>query len=163
MPFFFLVFRPHWLRMEVPRLGVKLELQLPAYTTATAMWDPSHVCDLHRGSQQHHILNLLSEARDRTRILMDTRSGLFLLSHSGNSWMTACYQDNRIIFFFSCLWELFCSQSFWFSSSQGYRRNHQKFTQLLLLISLKRFPLWRSNFQFVHISWFSLFLYFVFF
>ena len=27
--------------MGVPRLGVKLELQLPAYTTATAMWAPS--------------------------------------------------------------------------------------------------------------------------
>ena len=26
--------------MEVPRLGVELELQLSAYTTATAMWDP---------------------------------------------------------------------------------------------------------------------------
>jgi len=28
--------------MEVPRLGVKSELQLPAYTTATKQ-DPSHV------------------------------------------------------------------------------------------------------------------------
>ena len=33
--------------MEVPRLGVKSELlQLLAYATATAMKDPSHVCDL---------------------------------------------------------------------------------------------------------------------
>ena len=32
--------------MEVPRLGVKSELQLPAYTTATAMWDPGHIFDL---------------------------------------------------------------------------------------------------------------------
>ena len=31
--------------MEVPRLGVELELQLPAYTTATATRDLSHVCD----------------------------------------------------------------------------------------------------------------------
>ena len=30
----------HLLHMEVPRLGVELELQLPAYTTATAMQDP---------------------------------------------------------------------------------------------------------------------------
>ena len=29
--------------MEIPRLGVKLELQLPAYTIAIAMTDPSHV------------------------------------------------------------------------------------------------------------------------
>ena len=50
--------------MEVPRLGVESELQLPAYTTATATWDPSHVCDLHHSSLQHQILNPLSEARD---------------------------------------------------------------------------------------------------
>ena len=30
--------------MEVPRLGVKSELQLPAYTTATATQDPSLGC-----------------------------------------------------------------------------------------------------------------------
>ena len=56
--------------MEVPRLGVKSELQPPAYTTA--MRDPSHVCDLHHSPQQCQILNPLSEARDRTRILQDT-------------------------------------------------------------------------------------------
>ena len=31
--------------MEVPRLEVASELQLPAYTTATATPDPSLVCD----------------------------------------------------------------------------------------------------------------------
>ena len=30
----------HLRHMEVPRLGVKSELQLPAYTTAAAMPDP---------------------------------------------------------------------------------------------------------------------------
>ena len=58
--------------MEVPRLGVGLELQLLAYTTATTTWDPSHVCHLHHSSGQHWILNPLSESRDRTCILMDT-------------------------------------------------------------------------------------------
>ena len=57
--------------MEVPRRGVKLELQLLAYATATAMWDPSHVCDLHHSSQQRQILNPLSEAGDRTCVVMD--------------------------------------------------------------------------------------------
>ena len=33
--------------MEVPRLGVESELQLLAYATATATWDPSHVCHVH--------------------------------------------------------------------------------------------------------------------
>ena len=56
--------------MEVSRLGVDLELQLLAYTTATATPDPSLVCNLHRGSQQRWILNPLSEASDRTRNIM---------------------------------------------------------------------------------------------
>ena len=30
------------------------------------------VCDLHRSSRKHRILNPLSEARDRTHVLMDT-------------------------------------------------------------------------------------------
>ena len=53
--------------MEVPRLGVELEL---AYTTATATPDLSCVCDLHH-SQQCWVLNPLSKARDRTHFLMD--------------------------------------------------------------------------------------------
>ena len=32
--------------MEIPRLGVDSELQLPAFATATAMLDPRHICDL---------------------------------------------------------------------------------------------------------------------
>ena len=60
--------------MEIPRLGVKQELQLLAYTTVPAMLDWSHVCDLHQSSQQHPILSPLSEARDGTRMLMDTTS-----------------------------------------------------------------------------------------
>ena len=41
-----------------------------AYTIATAMQDPSHVCNLHHCSGQCQILNPLSEARDRTHNLM---------------------------------------------------------------------------------------------
>ena len=56
--------------MEVPGLGVTSELQLPAYTTA--MPDTSHIRKLYHSSLQHRILDPLSEARDRTYILMDT-------------------------------------------------------------------------------------------
>ena len=57
--------------MEDPRLGAESELQLLAYTTATATTpDPSH--DLHHNSRQCRILNPLSRARDRTHVLMDT-------------------------------------------------------------------------------------------
>ena len=58
--------------MEVPGLGVKSELQLPAYTTATAIPDLSHVCDLYHSSLQRQILNPLSRVGDPVFILMDT-------------------------------------------------------------------------------------------
>ena len=67
--------------MEVPRPGVKSELQLLAYATARATWDPSCVCDLHHSSRQHHILNSLSEARDHLL-------GWLLVRHNGNSKRT---------------------------------------------------------------------------
>ena len=86
--FFFLsLLGPHPQHMEVFRLGVESELQLLAYTTATAMWDPSHLFNLHHshsnaGSEtclrpipqimamQGQILNPLSKARDGIRNLM---------------------------------------------------------------------------------------------
>ena len=43
--------------MEVPGLGDKLELQLLAYTTATAMPDLSRIYDLHHSSWQRQIFN----------------------------------------------------------------------------------------------------------
>ena len=64
--------------MEVLRLGIKLELQLSAYTTATSMIDVSHICDLHCSLWQHQILNPLNKARDQTHVLMDT------------SWVLTC-------------------------------------------------------------------------
>ena len=67
----FVFLGPHLRHMELPRLGVESELKLPAYTTATATQDLSCACDLHHSSQHRQILNPLSEARDRTRILMD--------------------------------------------------------------------------------------------
>ena len=61
--------------MEVPRLGVKLELQLLAHATATAMPELSLFCDLHHSLRQRWILNPLSEAGDQTSILMEIMSG----------------------------------------------------------------------------------------
>ena len=57
--------------MEVPRLGVDSELQLPIYTATTAMQDLNQVFDLHHSSQQCQILNPQSEARGGTLILTD--------------------------------------------------------------------------------------------
>ena len=70
-PFFFFL-GPHSRHMEVPRLGVQMELQLLAYTTATATQNLSCVCDLHHSSQQCWILNHLGKARDRTCVFMNT-------------------------------------------------------------------------------------------
>ena len=68
---FFLCFLgPYPWHTEVPRLGVESELQLPAYGTTVATWDPSRICDLHPSSWQRWIFNPLSETRDRTQNLM---------------------------------------------------------------------------------------------
>ena len=85
--FSFFLGRHPW-HMEVPSLGVEWKLQLPAYTTATAMPDPSHTCDLHHSSWQHRIPDPPSEARDRAHILMDISWILNPLGHDGNSNMT---------------------------------------------------------------------------
>ena len=68
--FFFFFFLGH---MEVPRLEAESELQLPAYTTATAIRDSSQFLNLHHSSWQCRILDPLSKARDRARAFMDTR------------------------------------------------------------------------------------------
>ena len=54
--FFFIFLGPQQRHMEVPWLGVQSELQLPAYTTAISMQDPSHICDLYHSSWKHRIL-----------------------------------------------------------------------------------------------------------
>ena len=64
---------------------MELELQLPVSTTATATQDLSHVRDPHRSSWQRRIPNPLGEARDPTRILMDTSQVLNPRSPTGNS------------------------------------------------------------------------------
>ena len=70
--------------MEVPRLGVESELQLPDY--AIAKPDPSRVCHPQHSSRQHQILNPLSKAMDWTLNLMVPSWISLTLSHDGNSW-----------------------------------------------------------------------------
>ena len=59
--FSFVFLGPYSQLKEVPRLGVQLELQLPAYTTAIAMQDPSRTCDLHHSSWQCWTLTELGQ------------------------------------------------------------------------------------------------------
>ena len=63
---------PHSWHVEVPRLGVKSELQLLTYDTTTATQDPSRVFNLHHSSWQRWILNPLSKVRDQVQNLMVT-------------------------------------------------------------------------------------------
>ena len=73
LPLFFYFFRGHTCGIwTFPGWGVKLELQLMDYATATATPDPSHVCNLHCRSWQRQILNPLSGARDWTCIHKDS-------------------------------------------------------------------------------------------
>ena len=77
--FFFFFLGPHLWHMEVPKRGVETELQLPTYA-------PSQQCRIRASSVTYTTAwgnagSLLSDARDRTLILMD----VFSLSHNGNA------------------------------------------------------------------------------
>ena len=52
---FFFFLGPHPWLMEVPRLGVESQLQLPTYAIATATREVSYIYGLHHSSQQHQI------------------------------------------------------------------------------------------------------------
>ena len=65
------------------------ELQLLAYTIATAMRDPSHICNLHHSSRQCQITDPLNKARDGTHILMDTSQICFHCTTMGTP--TSCF------------------------------------------------------------------------
>ena len=66
LDFFFFLFRAAPMAYGSSQARGKIR----AVATATAMTDPSHVCDLCHSSRHRRILSSLSEARDRTRNLM---------------------------------------------------------------------------------------------
>ena len=113
--------------VEVPRLGVELELQLPAYTTATAMRDSSCNCNLHHSSWECQTLNPLSETRDQTHILKDTSQVCYRWAMTGTLfskflieftceaiwfWTFVCWK------FFLCVF--FCFVFFFRATPQAY-------------------------------------------
>ena len=97
LPSFFFFFFFSGLHMEVPGLGVKLELEPLAYTTATATQNLSHICNLHHSSRQSWILNPLSEATDRICILMDTRRTLSCYATTGTPQISPFTEDAVIL------------------------------------------------------------------
>ena len=86
----------HLQHTEVPRLGVKSELQLLASTTATATRDPSHICDPHHSSRQQQIPNPLSEARDQTYNLMIPSRICFCCSMMGTPGIVLIQPDKPL-------------------------------------------------------------------
>ena len=58
--YLFLLFRAAQGAYGGSQAKVESELQLPVYTIATAMPEPSRICDLHYSSRQCWILNPLS-------------------------------------------------------------------------------------------------------
>ena len=76
--FLFCLFRATPAACGSSQARVESEMQLPTYTTATAMSNPSLICNLHHSSWPHQILNPLREARNYTCIFKDT------------SWVRCC-------------------------------------------------------------------------
>ena len=72
--------------LEVPRLGVESELELPAYSTATATQDPSHIFDLHHSSWQCRAPDPLIKARDGACILVNTSWIRWHCTTTGTPW-----------------------------------------------------------------------------
>ena len=79
----FFLFRVHLRYREVPRLGVKSELQPLPQPQQRQIQTASETC---RSLWQCRIFNPLSESRDPTGILMDASQVLYLLSHNRNSY-----------------------------------------------------------------------------
>ena len=60
----FCLFRATCMAYESSQSNGQIQAVASAYTTATATQDPSPICNLPHSSQQHRILNPLSEAMD---------------------------------------------------------------------------------------------------
>ena len=81
--------------MEVPRLGVELELHLPDYTTAIVPQDQNE-SDLPHSSKKCRIPNPLNKARDRTHVLMDSSRIRFRCATMGTPWLLLCQREFNI-------------------------------------------------------------------
>ena len=154
---FYFFSRLHLWHMEI-RPGVKSDLQLLAYVTATVTRDLSHICNLHHSSQQSRIPNPLNEARDQTPSLKDTTRTRFhcatrgipctlFLEHNSThlffSWIfrisfvcwrscfSSLYVDNE--FSSSCI----SSREVWFSTLRWKKKNFNLHSQRVKTVTLE--------------------------
>ena len=84
--------------MKIPGLGVKSELQLKAYATATAMLDPSSICNLCRSLQQPWILNPPSRPGIKLTDSQTQCQILHLLSSNVNSNCSFLDENGNLFF-----------------------------------------------------------------
>ena len=87
--FFFLWL--HLNHMDVPRLGVKLELQLPACATTIATWVPSHIYDQHHRLWQCWILHPLSKASEPAMELAFLQTLCYVLNPLSCNRSSTCF------------------------------------------------------------------------
>ena len=101
------------------QVGVKLVLQLQVDPTATATQDLSFVFQPHHSSRQCWILNPLSETKDRTLILMDTKKNLAGVPVDAQ-WLTNPTRNlaQWVIAIWRCR-ELRCRLQMWLGSSDA--------------------------------------------
>ena len=85
--------------MELPRLGSNwsCSYQPQPQPQPCQNWAMSLVCDLHHSSWQHWILNLLSEARDQIRTLLE-HSQVFNRPSSSENSRGTLYLINTLLF-----------------------------------------------------------------
>ena len=105
--FIFCFLELHKRLVEVPRLGVKFELQLPACATATQ--DQSQVWDLHHSLRQHQILHPLSEAGDQTETSWLLVRFVPTVPHGNSSYIYFCFvplecKHHKNIYGLFCSW-----------------------------------------------------------
>ena len=106
-----------------------LDLQLLAYTTATATQDPSRIWNLHCSLWPCWIFNLLSEARDWTCILTELSLGFL------TCWGTVgTPEKNSDLLIFNIL-----------SHRLSYSKRFHSFKVLLRIRMILEFPSWLSG------------------
>ena len=115
--------------------------------TATATRNPSCICDLHHSSQQCQILNWVSEAKDGTRILMDSSWVWYHWATTGtplsvilNLLWVVSWPNDLFCRMFLMQWEIYLFCFFWMKCSVYVSFVYLVWLSLSLLIFCLIFP-----------------------
>ena len=121
---------PRLWHVKVPGLGVKWELQLQAYATATAMLALSHICDLRHSLWQCCILNSLNKAREDVSVFYISYCccGFQPTGFSGGLNSRICSHNKDSLTIKNTGYEQSCSWKIQSISSQWEQHVRSKFT-----------------------------------